>query len=111
MQEKMRFFCEYRYFVTKIFVPLQQNNQIMKYRYQTSGTCSQMIEFEIENDVIMSVQFIGGCMGNTQGIASLVRGMKVDDVIAKLEGILCGSKGTSCPDQLARALKAWKNSH
>lgn len=59
----------------------------------------------VEGDVVQSVEFYGGCQGNTQGIAALVRGMKVDDVIARLEGIRCGSKATSCPDQLARAMK------
>lgn len=81
------------------------------YQYKTRGTCSQMIEFEITDNVIQSVQFYGGCQGNTQGLAALLRGMKVDDAIARLEGIQCGMKGTSCPDQFARALKAWKEQH
>lgn len=81
----------------------------MKYRYQTNGTCSQFIEFEIEDNKIKSVEFFGGCQGNTVGIANLVRGMEVDEVISRLEGIPCGSKSTSCPDQLARALKIWKS--
>lgn len=59
----------------------------------------------VEDDVVQSVEFYGGCQGNTQGIAALVRGMKVEDVIARLEGIRCGGKATSCPDQLARAMK------
>ncbi len=80
----------------------------MKYQYQTHGTCSQLIEFEINDGTLESVQFYGGCSGNLQGIANLVRGMKVDDVISRLEGINCGYKGTSCPDQLARALRATK---
>lgn len=75
------------------------------YQYKTRGTCSQMIEFDVENDVIRSVQFYGGCAGNTQGLSALLRGMKVDDAIERLQGIQCGMKGTSCPDQLARALK------
>lgn len=83
----------------------------MKYSYQTQGTCSQFIEFEIENNVIKSVEFLGGCQGNTVGIANLVRGMEVDEVISRLEGIPCGMKGTSCPDQLARALKIWKSNN
>lgn len=75
-------------------------------RYMTKGTCSQAIDFEIdENNIITSVQFIGGCNGNTKGIASLVTGMKVEDAIAKMKGITCGFKSTSCPDQLACALE------
>lgn len=80
----------------------------MKYQYKTQGTCSQYIEFEIENDTLLDVRFYGGCNGNLQGISALVRGMKVDDIIARLSGINCGGKGTSCPDQLTRALTAWK---
>ena len=76
--------------------------------YTTSGTCSREIDVVLDGDTVESVRFIGGCSGNTQGIAKLVRGMKVDDVIAKLEGIRCGFKPTSCPDQLARALKESK---
>jgi len=74
-------------------------------RYKTSGTCATAIDFEVEDGVIQSVQFIGGCNGNTQGISALVRGMKVEDAIARLKGIRCGFKNTSCPDQLARALE------
>ena len=73
--------------------------------YPTRGVCSRAIEISLEDDVVKSVQFYGGCNGNTQGIAQLVRGMKADDVIARLEGISCNGKGTSCPDQLARALR------
>lgn len=73
--------------------------------YKTKGTCSQAINVEVENGVITFVQFIGGCAGNTEGIAKLVTGMKADDVIHKLEGTPCGNRPTSCPDQLARALK------
>lgn len=78
------------------------------YKYRTFGTCSREILFDIEDDTIKHVEFVGGCMGNTQGVATLVKGMKVDDVIAKLKGIDCGGKGTSCPDQLARALEKYK---
>ena len=67
-----------------------------------------MINFEVNNDIVESVSFTGGCNGNLQGISSLVCGMKVDDVIEKLKGIKCGFKDTSCPDQLARALEAYK---
>ena len=73
--------------------------------YPTRGVCSQAIEVYLEDDVVKRVQFYGGCNGNTQGISQLVRGMKADEVIARLEGISCNGKGTSCPDQLARALR------
>lgn len=77
-------------------------------RYKTQGTCSQLIDLEVEGDMIKSVAFTGGCNGNLQGIAALVRGMKVDDAIGKLKGIRCGAKSTSCPDQLAHALEQYK---
>ena len=77
----------------------------MKYTYYTQGTCSQAIEFEIEDGVLHNVQFYGGCHGNTQGVARLVEGMKVEEVLAKLEGIRCGFKPTSCPDQLTKAIR------
>lgn len=73
--------------------------------YKTKGVCSRAINFELDGDTIKSVEFVGGCAGNTAGIAKLVCGMKVDDVITRLEGTQCGFKGTSCPDQLAKALK------
>ncbi len=73
--------------------------------YQTRGTCSRAIIMDVEDGVITSCKFVGGCAGNTQGVAALVTGMKVDDAIARLSGIKCGMKPTSCPDQLARALK------
>ncbi len=76
--------------------------------YKTKGTCSQAINVEAEDGVIKFVEFIGGCNGNTKGIAKLVTGMKVDDVIGLLEGTTCGYKPTSCPDQLAQALKQLK---
>ena len=70
------------------------------------------IDFEVDNNnIVTSCEFIGGCMGNTQGVARLVVGRSVDDVIKTLEGINCGNRGTSCPDQLAQALKAYKASH
>lgn len=81
-------------------------------RYATSRTCSREIDFEVDNNnIVTSCEFIGGCMGNTQGVARLVVGRSVDDVIKILEGINCGNRGTSCPDQLAQALKAYKASH
>ena len=73
-------------------------------KYATSKTCSREIDFEVENNIVTSCEFVGGCMGNTQGVARLV-------VIKTLEGINCGNRGTSCPDQLAQALKAYKASH
>ncbi|MCD8037561.1 MAG: TIGR03905 family TSCPD domain-containing protein [Lachnospiraceae bacterium] len=77
-------------------------------QYKTSGTCSKMIDFEMDGDTIQSVAFTGGCNGNLQGISSLVQGMNINDAIAKLKGIRCGFKDTSCPDQLARALEEYK---
>lgn len=73
--------------------------------YIPRGVCSRAIQIELDGDTIKNVQFVGGCNGNTQGIASLVRGMKVDDAISRMEGITCGNKPTSCPDQLAKALR------
>ncbi len=77
----------------------------MQYEYKTKGTCSQKIFFDVEDGKVKNVKFLGGCNGNLQGISSLVDGMDVDAVIQKLEGIHCGFKPTSCPDQLAKALK------
>lgn len=77
-------------------------------KYKTSGTCSSYIDIEVNGDVIESVAFTGGCNGNLQGISSLVKGMNIDDAIAKLSGIKCGMKNTSCPDQLATALQQIK---
>lgn len=77
----------------------------MKYTYNTWGTCSRLIDFEIQDGVIKNVVFTGGCNGNLQGIARLVEGMTPTQAISKLEGIHCGDKPTSCPDQLAQALK------
>ena len=74
-------------------------------RYVTKGTCSTAINVEVENGIIQSVEFVGGCHGNTQGVAALVKGMEVEDAISRLEGIDCRGRGTSCPDQLAKALK------
>ena len=77
----------------------------MQYEYKTKGTCSQRILFEIEDNKVKNVQYIGGCNGNLKGIGSLVEGMDVSEVITRLEGTCCGMKPTSCPDQLAKALK------
>ena len=77
--------------------------------YKTKGTCSRMITVEVEDGVITDCSFYGGCAGNTQGVAALVIGMKVDDAIARMKGIKCGFKHTSCPDQLACALEKIKS--
>lgn len=77
-------------------------------RYQTKETCSTAIDIEVKDGIIESVAFTGGCNGNLQGISSLVKGMKTEDAIARLKGIRCGFKSTSCPDQLARALETIK---
>ncbi len=74
-------------------------------RYQTKGTCSTAIDIEVNDGIIESVKFTGGCNGNLQGICALVKGMKTEEAISKLKGIRCGFKNTSCPDQLAQALE------
>ena len=81
----------------------------MQYEYKTQGTCSQRIFFEVNDGKVSNVQFVGGCNGNLKGIAALVEGMDIDDVIARVEGTTCGMKRTSCPDQLAQALKQAKS--
>lgn len=77
----------------------------MTYEYTPKGVCSRKMVFEIEDGILTDVKITGGCNGNLKGISMLVKGMPVDEVIKRLEGINCGMKGTSCPDQLARALK------
>lgn len=77
----------------------------MKIAYIPKGVCSKQINIEVEDGIVKSVEYIGGCNGNLKGIGSLVKGMKVEDVIDRLENIKCGMKNTSCPDQLAQALK------
>lgn len=77
----------------------------MKYTYETKGVCSRQINFEVEDGIVTNLEVIGGCNGNLQGISKLVIGMKVEDVIKKLKGIDCKGRGTSCPDQIARALE------
>lgn len=76
--------------------------------YITSGVCSKEINFEVVDNKVKNVNFVRGCMGNLLGISSLVEGMDMDEVISRLEGVKCGAKNTSCPDQLAEALKAYK---
>ena len=83
----------------------------MQFEYKTKGTCSQRIFFEIEDGKVKNVQFLGGCNGNLKGIGALVDGMPVDEVIKRVEGIRCGMKSTSCPDQLANALSDYKAKH
>lgn len=80
----------------------------MQYEHQNKGTCSRSVLFDIEDGKVMNVQYIGGCNGNLKGIGALVEGMEVDEAIRRLEGIQCGMKPTSCPDQLAQALKEVK---
>lgn len=77
----------------------------MKFTYRPKGVCSQMMELDVEDGKIKSLQVMGGCSGNLQGISRLVEGMEIDEAIRRLEGIRCGFKSTSCPDQLAQALK------
>ena len=77
----------------------------MKIEYKTQGTCSRQINITVEDGVVQNVEFLGGCNGNLKGISQLVKGMKVEDVIEKLENTKCGFKDTSCPDQLAKALR------
>ena len=77
----------------------------MEIQYKTQGTCSRQINISVEDGIVTDVEFIGGCNGNLKGISQLVKGMKVEDVIAKLENTKCGPRPTSCPDQLAQALK------
>ena len=78
------------------------------FQYNTQGVCSKSIYFEVEDNKLKNVSYIGGCNGNLKGIGALVEGMDIDEVIARLEGVRCGMKKTSCPDQLALALKAYK---
>lgn len=81
----------------------------MKITYRPKGVCSQLMDIEVEDGKIESVKVTGGCSGNLQGISSLLKGMDVDEAISRMEGIRCGLKSTSCPDQIAQALKQYKN--
>lgn len=76
----------------------------MQYSYKPSGVCARMISFDIENNTVKNIKFSGGCSGNTKGLAALAEGMSADEIINRLSGIRCGFKGTSCPDQLAKAV-------
>lgn len=80
----------------------------MKFTYRPKGVCSQQMDIDVEDGKLVSLKVMGGCSGNLQGIAKLVEGMDVDEVISRLDGIRCGFKKTSCPDQLAQALKQYK---
>lgn len=79
------------------------------YSYTPSGVCSVQIDFDVENDTVKNIKFTRGCNGNTQGLSKLAEGMKIDEVISRLKGTDCNGRGTSCPDQLARALETVKN--
>ena len=81
----------------------------MRLEYRPRGGCSQRIEIDVEDGLVQDVQFTGGCSGNLQGISRLVKGMPVEEVISRVEGIRCGCKPTSCPDQLAQALKQFRD--
>lgn len=81
----------------------------MKITYRPKGVCSKLMDIEIEDGKIESVKVTGGCSGNLQGISSLLKGMDVDEAISRMDGIRCGVKATSCPDQIAQALKQYKN--
>ena len=78
------------------------------FQYNTQGVCSKAINFEVEDNKVKNVSFVAGCNGNLKGISKLVEGMDIDEVIARVDGVKCGAKPTSCPDQLAQALKAYK---
>lgn len=78
------------------------------FRYKTKGTCSREIIFDIEDNILKDIQFVGGCMGNTLGVAALAKGRNIDEIIELVQGIDCGGRGTSCPDQLATALLKYK---
>lgn len=80
----------------------------MQHEYKTRGVCASKILFDLDGDTVKNIRFVGGCNGNTQGVARLAEGMKVDEVVARLKGVHCGMKSTSCPDQLAQALLAAK---
>ena len=94
-----------------ILIEKNREDLIMHYTYRPRGVCSQKMDFELEDGKIRSVQVTGGCDGNLKGIASLVAGMDIDEAIKRMEGIRCGFKPTSCPDQMAKALRAFQSEH
>ena len=77
----------------------------MQHEYKTRGVCASKILFDLDGDTVKNIRFVGGCNGNTQGVARLAEGMKIDEVVARLKGVHCGMKPTSCPDQMAHALE------
>ncbi len=83
-------------------------SELQTIQYKTSGTCCQLMQITVQDDKVMDAEFFGGCNGNLKGIKSLIKGMNVDEVIEKLQGITCGAKSTSCPDQLAHCLIEYK---
>lgn len=83
----------------------------MEYTYTPRGVCSMQMVFDIEGNIVKKLQIIGGCPGNTVGVAELIKGKTIDEIIEKLKGIDCGGRGTSCPDQIARALLEYKETH
>jgi uncharacterized protein (TIGR03905 family) len=91
------------------FISLIHIEEAFPMVYTTQGTCSRQITFDVVDNKLTNVRFIGGCSGNTQGVSKLVEGMDIDEVIKRTDGILCGARPTSCPDQLARALKQYKS--
>ena len=88
-------------------VNIKEINGVDVVQYQPVGVCSRMMQIRIQNDIIQDVEFVGGCAGNLSGIGVLVKGMNINDVIPKLQGITCGKRPTSCPDQLTKALGAY----
>lgn len=78
----------------------------MTHTYKTNGVCARQLSFDIEDGIVKNVRFVGGCSGNTQGVAKLAEGMKAEELVERLSGIRCGFKSTSCPDQLAKAIKS-----
>ena len=88
-----------------IFLKETRKGKIMEYTFIPKGVCSRKITFELNDGIVSNVRFSGGCAGNTQGVAALAEGMKAEDLIDKLSGIRCGFKLTSCPDQMAKAVK------
>lgn len=83
----------------------------MKYIYTPQGVCSMQMIFEIEEGIVKDLQILGGCPGNTIGVSTLIKGKNIDEIIQMLKGILCGNKGTSCPDQIAKALQEYKEKY
>ena len=83
----------------------------MKFIYTPQGVCSMQMIFEIEDKIVKDLQIIGGCPGNTVGVSALIKGRNIDEIIQMLKGIPCGNKGTSCPDQIARALQEYKEKY